>query len=172
MLLLRKTLEYDAESAARRPEGYRQVLRLTHSIKRPIASRSRSATIATNMIEYAQELWDPAAVNHSSVSKRPAPTQRVATRSSFSLRRKPRRMSQHPVGHSRDDSGIARTLRCVFILPCMTSSSSDGAPALRRHCQIGAARVSFGLRYRGSSAGARARRVPSASRCGDGRWSA
>ena len=34
MLLLRKTLEYDAERAARRPEGYRQVLQLTHPIKR------------------------------------------------------------------------------------------------------------------------------------------
>ena len=34
----------------------RQVLRLTHPIKRPIASRSRSAKIPTNMIEYAQEL--------------------------------------------------------------------------------------------------------------------
>ena len=37
-------------------EGCRQVLRMAHQIKRRIASRSRSATISTNMIEYAQEL--------------------------------------------------------------------------------------------------------------------
>jgi hypothetical protein len=99
------------------------------------------------------------------MSNPPAPTQRRVWRSWFFLRRKPRRVSQHPVGHRRDRSGITRTLRTCFILPCMTSSSSEGAPALCRRCQLGAARVSFGLRYRGSSAGARARRVPSASRC-------
>ena len=88
MLLLRKTLEYDAERAARTREGYRQVLRLTHPIKRPIASRSRSATIATNMIEYAQELLDPTAVGHFSMSKQPAPKQRAVSESSVSLRRK------------------------------------------------------------------------------------
>jgi hypothetical protein len=37
-------------------EGYRQVLPLTPPIKRRIASQSRPATIATNLIEYAQEL--------------------------------------------------------------------------------------------------------------------
>jgi hypothetical protein len=69
-------------------ECYRQALRMAHPIKRPIVSRSRSATIATNMIEYAQELLDPTAVGHFSMSKQPAPKQRAVSESSVSLRRK------------------------------------------------------------------------------------
>ena len=42
----------------------------------------------------------------SLVSNPPAPTQRRVWRSWFSLRRKSRRMSQHPVGHPRDRSEI------------------------------------------------------------------
>src|SRR5271157_3620364 len=63
------------------------------------------------------------------MSNPPAPTQRRVWRSWFFLRRKPRRVSQHPVGHPRDRSGIARTLRTCFIL------RSAFAPRLFRPCR-------------------------------------
>jgi hypothetical protein len=139
---------------------------------RPIASWSAAAKIRTKVTVCIPESENQGGVSLSPMSNRPAPTQPRVWRSWFSLRRKPCRVSQHPVGHPRDRSGIAGTLRWAFILPCMTSSSPDSAPALCGRCQLGAARVSFGLRYRGSSAGARAWRVPSALRCGDGRSNA
>ena len=81
-----------------------------------IASWSAAAKIRTKVIVCIQESENQGGVSLSPVSKPPAPTQRRVWRSWFSLRRKPRRVSQHPVGHLRDRSGIARTLRTCFIL--------------------------------------------------------
>ena len=96
---------------------------------RSIASWSAAAKIRTKVIVCIQESENQGGVSLSPMSNPPAPTQRCVWRSWFSLRRKSRRVSQHPVGHPRDRSGIAGTLRTCFIL------RSTFVPRLCRRCR-------------------------------------